>query len=78
MDDGTMSANRNSMERAWAAGRGILAVVGFAVVLSAAAIVAENHLHLTNPFLPVVSVLVAALVSVILVHGLGIFEGLGV
>lgn len=49
-----MSANRNSMERAWAAGRRILAVVGFAVVLSAAAIV-----------------------SVILVHGLGIFEGVG-
>jgi hypothetical protein len=47
-------------------------------VLSAAAIVAENQLHLTNPFLHVVSVLVAALVSVILVHGLGIFEGLGV
>ena len=41
------------MQRAWAAGRGMLAVVGLAVVSS------------------------AALVSVILVHGLGIFEGLG-
>jgi uncharacterized membrane protein len=65
------------MRRAWAAARRLFAVVFTAIVLGAAVVVLESQAHIDSTFVHVVSVAFASLVALVLVHGLGILEGLG-
>lgn len=72
-----MAPSRNSMKQAWSTARRLLAFVFVTFLLSAAFIVLENRAHIDNGFVHVISVVGAGLVSLILVQGFKIFEGIG-
>lgn len=67
----------NGMAEAWAAARRFLAVVAFALVLAALLEEAETLAHIQSTFLHLLVIPVAAIVSIVLVHGMGIFERFG-
>ena len=66
-----------SMDEAWGAARRLLAIVAFALLLTALLELAEGWAHIESSFLHLLVVPVAFLTSLILVHGLGIFERFG-